>query len=109
MNDEPIVFTHFCGNAIRKERADARERVRLGLAPGAMLPDKAARVTRRMIRDGQRPRYRVTIGHGGGWALSELPWLKLAATGRQEAVDAARATIAEWLEVDPDAFDLKLV
>jgi hypothetical protein len=36
-----------------------------------------------------------------------LPWLSVTALGRREALDEARAAIAEWLEVEPDAFDVE--
>jgi hypothetical protein len=31
----------------------------------------------------------------------------VTATNRREALDEARAAIAEWLEVQPDAFDVE--
>jgi hypothetical protein len=31
----------------------------------------------------------------------------VTATGRREALDEARAAIAKWLEVDPEAFDVE--
>jgi hypothetical protein len=35
-----------------------------------------------------------------------MSWLTLTATSRMEALEAARAAIAVWLEVSPDAFDV---
>jgi hypothetical protein len=36
-----------------------------------------------------------------------VPWVPVTATGRREALDEARAAIAEWLGVPPDGFDVE--
>jgi hypothetical protein len=59
-----------------------------------------------MIARGDRPAYRITTTEDGRWRVDELPWVPVTATGHREALDEARAAIAEWLEVDPNAFDL---
>ena len=38
---------------------------------------------------------------------SMLPWVSVTATGRREALDEARAAVAEWVEVQPDAFEVE--
>jgi hypothetical protein len=58
-----------------------------------------------MVARGDRPAYRVRTAQDGRWIVDALPWLPLAATSRREALDEARAAIAAWLEVPPDAFD----
>jgi hypothetical protein len=60
-----------------------------------------------MIARGDRPAYRLRTAVDGRWCVDALPWLKLAATGRRAAMDEARAAIAAWLEVPPDAFDVE--
>ena len=59
-----------------------------------------------MIARGERPMYRLRP-QDGRWTVDALPWVTLTATGRREVLEAARAAIAEWLEVPPDAFDLE--
>lgn len=60
-----------------------------------------------MIARGDRPAYRVTAAEDGRWRVDTLPWVSLTATGRREALDEARAAIAAWLQVEPDAFDVE--
>ena len=60
-----------------------------------------------MIARGDRPAYRLTTAQDGSWRTDALPWLSVTATWRREALDEAQATIAEWLEVEPDAFDVE--
>jgi predicted RNase H-like HicB family nuclease len=60
-----------------------------------------------MIARSDRPAYRVTAAEDGCWTVDELPSVSVTATGRREALDEARAATAEWLEVDPDAFDVE--
>jgi hypothetical protein len=67
--------------------------------------EAAHQASRRMIARGDRPTFRVTADEDGRWRLDALPW-PIAATSRREALDEARAAIAEWLQVDPDAFDV---
>ncbi len=61
-----------------------------------------------MIARGERPGYRVTTAQDGRWRVDALPWLTVVATGRREALDEARAALAEWLEVERDAFDVEV-
>lgn len=63
--------------------------------------------SRRMIARGDRPAYRVTAAEDGRWRVDSLPWVSLTATGRREALDEARAAIAAWLQIEPDAFDVE--
>ena len=60
-----------------------------------------------MIARGDRPAYRVTTAQDGRWLVDALPWVTVTATGRREALDEARAAIAEWLEVERDSFDVE--
>jgi hypothetical protein len=66
----------------------------------------AHQASRRMIARGDRPAYRVTTALDGRW-VDARPWVSLTATGRLEALDEARAAIAEWLDVSGDAFDVE--
>lgn len=50
-----------------------------------------------MIARGDRPAYRLTAAEDGRWRVDTLPWMPVTATGRREALDEARAAIAEWL------------
>jgi hypothetical protein len=50
-----------------------------------------------MIARGDRPGYRVSTAQDGRWQVDALPWLSLTATGRREALEAARAAIAQVL------------
>ena len=43
----------------------------------------------------------------GGWTVDALPWVVLTAAGRQAALEATRAAVAEWLDVPPEAFDVE--
>ena len=43
----------------------------------------------------------------GPLTSTRSPWVTVAAAGRQDVLDTARAAIAEWLEVAPDAFDVE--
>jgi hypothetical protein len=65
----------------------------------------ALQAGRQMIARGERPLYRLRA-QDGGWTVEGLPWVTVTTTGRREALAAARAGIAEWLNVPPEAFDL---
>ena len=67
----------------------------------------AHQASRRMIARGDRPAYRITAAEDGRWRVDTLPWVSVTARGRREALDEARAAIAEWLEVEADAFDVE--
>ena len=60
-----------------------------------------------MIARGERPGYRLRTGQDGAWTVDALPWVSVAATGRRDALDAARVAIAEWLDVPTDSFDVE--
>jgi hypothetical protein len=60
-----------------------------------------------MIARGDRPAYRVTTAEDGRWRVETLPWVPVTATSRREALDEARAAIADWLDVRPDSFDVE--
>ena len=61
-----------------------------------------------MIARGERPGYRVAeTGDGTTVHVIELPWLGQIAADRQATIRVVRQTIAAWLGVDPDAFDLE--
>jgi hypothetical protein len=61
-----------------------------------------------MVARGERPGYRVVAAQGGRWTVDALPWVSVTAMGRGEALEAARAAIAEWLDVAAEAFDLEV-
>lgn len=44
-----------------------------------------------MVARGDRPGYRIVAAQDGSWAVDALPWVTVAATGRPDALDAARA------------------
>ncbi len=62
----------------------------------------------RMIASGERPPvYRVRMAPDGRWSIEWTPWLPIEASNRDEALEAARAAIAAWLEVEPDRFEVE--
>jgi len=61
----------------------------------------------RTIRSGQRPLYRVRMDRDGRWSVDGCPWLSIEAKDRQSALEATRAAVSDWLEVEPDAFDVE--
>jgi hypothetical protein len=61
----------------------------------------------RTIRQGDRPMYRVRTAQDGRWAVLGCPWLSIDANDRRSAREAMRTAVAEWLGVDPDAFDVE--
>jgi hypothetical protein len=65
----------------------------------------ALQAGRQMVSRGQRPMYRLRA-EDERWTVDAMAWLTVTATSRHEALDAARAAIAEWLEVPPQSFDL---
>jgi len=58
-----------------------------------------------MVSRGQRPLYRLRAQEGR-WTVDAMAWLTVTSTSRQGALDAARAAIADWLDVAPEAFDV---
>lgn len=73
----------------------------------AQKRDAALQAGRRMVARGERPMYRLQAAQGGRWTVDALPWVSVVATGRRAALDAARAAIAEWLDVPPEAFHVE--
>jgi hypothetical protein len=72
------------------------------------LAEQAWTASRRMIARGERPGYHVAeTGDGATVYVIELPWLGQIAADRQSTIRVVRRTIASWLGVDPDAFDLE--
>jgi len=67
----------------------------------------ALQAGRRMVARGERPGYRVSRGQDGGWAVLGLSWLLIDATDRRSALEATRAAVARWLDVDADVFDVE--
>ncbi len=67
----------------------------------------ALQAARRMIARGERPGYRLRAGQDRSWTVDGLPWVTVATTGRRAALHAARATIAEWLDVELGSFDIE--
>ncbi|HEV8699473.1 MAG TPA: hypothetical protein VGQ89_17410 [Candidatus Limnocylindrales bacterium] len=62
----------------------------------------------RMISRGERPGYRIAeTGDGETIHVVELPWLGRIATDRPSAIRTARQAIADWLNVDLEAFDIE--
>jgi hypothetical protein len=62
----------------------------------------------RTIRRGERPVYRVMPELDGSWSALGFEWLSIDANDRRSALDATRAAVAEWLGVEPEAFDVEL-
>ena len=63
---------------------------------------------RRMVARRERPCYRVAdTGDGATVHIVELPWIAPITATRGTALDRARAAIAGWLDVQPDAFDVE--
>ena len=61
----------------------------------------------RRISQGERPGYRLGMTPDGAWTVVGLPGVSVAATGRREAPDPARAVIAARLDVPADAFHVE--
>ena len=61
----------------------------------------------RTIARGERPVYRAMQAQDGRWYVLGYPWLSIDANDRRSARDATRAAVAEWLGVQPDAFDVE--
>jgi hypothetical protein len=66
----------------------------------------AIQAVRREIAAGEHPTYRVRIAQDDAWTVEAAPWLTGTATGRSDALAAARAAIATMLEVVPEAIEL---
>jgi len=60
----------------------------------------------RMVRAGERPLYLIRMALDGRWYVLGYPWLDINAKDRRSALDGTRTEVAEWLGVDPDAFDV---
>jgi len=60
----------------------------------------------RMVRAGERPLYLIRMAQDGHWQVEGRPWLSIDARERRSALEGTRAAVAEWLGVDPDAFDV---
>jgi hypothetical protein len=43
----------------------------------------------------------------GRWEVLGYPWLSIDANDRRSAVEPTRAAVAEWLGIDPEAFDVE--
>lgn len=65
-----------------------------------------------MVSQGERPLYRLRVAAAAGSAVvatsPDLPIGTIEGRGRLEVVDAARARIADLLEVPPEAIDLRV-
>ena len=59
-----------------------------------------------MIARGERPGYRLLLGHDGRWRVDGLPGISVAAPDRHAASTTIRSTIASALDVDPMTFDV---
>ena len=60
-----------------------------------------------MVAGGERPIYRVVLAADGAWYVLGCPWLSIDAKDRCSAAEATRSAVVEWLDVDPDAFDVE--
>jgi hypothetical protein len=69
----------------------------------------ARQAAQRAVARGERPLYRVRMAQDGTWAVDWCPWLTLTATDRRGAAAAARAAVADWLEVDGSAVEVAVV
>jgi hypothetical protein len=67
----------------------------------------ALQAGRQMIARGQRPLYRLRA-QDGRWTVDGMSWLTVTAASRTEAVNVARAAIAEWLDVPRQSFDIEI-
>jgi hypothetical protein len=64
----------------------------------------------RSIGRGEPPAYRVLAAVDGRWYVHGYPWLSVDAVDakdRRSAVEATRAAVAQWLDIDPGAFDVE--
>ena len=69
--------------------------------------DIAAQAAVRLIRSGERPVYRLVPTQDGRWAIESRGWLSVDASDRRGALVAARAAVADWLDVPADSFDVE--
>src|SRR5690349_12619681 len=60
----------------------------------------------RAIRSGERPTYRVLPAVDSRWYVPGYPSIRFDANDRRSAVEATRAAVADWLGVEPDAFEV---
>lgn len=60
-----------------------------------------------MIARTERPCYRVAETGDGTYHLIELPWVRPVVATRGTALERARAAVAGWLDVHPEAFDIE--
>ena len=109
------------GNGLRASIAARQLGLRDGRAAAALryVHDMARRVSeerqraaaildaQRMVARGERPVYHVTTGEDGALAISELPWVVVPIVQARGAMDAARAAIAEALDILDGSFDLE--
>ena len=58
------------------------------------------------VRD-DGPVYRVLPAVDGHWYVLGYPWLSIGAEDRRSAVATPRAAVAEWPDVETDAFDVE--
>jgi hypothetical protein len=78
------------------------------LTASPALREAAARQAAiRTIASGERPVYRCVAAQDGRWEVLGCPWLAIAADDRRSAVERAKTAVADWLGVDPGAFDVE--
>lgn len=51
--------------------------------------------------------YRAMQAQDGRWYVLGYPWLAIDATDRRAALEATRRVVAQWLGVEPDAFNVE--
>jgi hypothetical protein len=71
--------------------------------------DRARQVSLRMIARGERPLYRPRVEPDGDFLFIRIPELDIATQARHrgEVVTMARNSIAIWLGVDAESFDVE--
>jgi hypothetical protein len=68
----------------------------------------ALQAGRRSIARGERPLYRVRTAQDGSWSVEGCPWLSVTASDRRGARESATRAVADWLDVEPDAFEVEV-
>jgi hypothetical protein len=61
----------------------------------------------RVIAGGERSVYRCVAAKDGRWEVLGCPWLSIEANDRRSAVEATGAAVADWLDVEPNAFGVE--
>ncbi len=89
-------------------RAKLDDMARRGVSEAWKQAAAKQRALREIASGDRSPSYRVRMAPDGRWSIEWTPWLRIEASNRDEAVEAARAVIAAWREIEPDRFEVEI-